>query len=346
MTRVRDFVADLARAGKSFQKIQKTVQTVYGDKALKKTAIYAILKKVKAGENTDDQRHLNPKKTVRSAVLVASVAAAIEEDRRLCIKKLASGLGTSFGTIYNIIHEDLGLVKKSARWVPKLLSESQKKERVRVSTEFVAAVNRRSKSMLDNIVTMDETMVSYHTPESKKKSKQWIKRGEPGPVKAKTQESRTKQMILAFFDSRGLIYTHIVPRGGKVNGDYIVKALDIFLKNLKQKRPIMVEQEWWFHWDNAPVHTAAAVKNWFAAHGVQRLEHSPYSPDLAPADYFLFRRVKEELAGLSLDASSLKKIWEGVIRSITAEEFATAFRRWYDRCEKCIRVKGEYVEKT
>jgi len=34
MTRVRDFVANLARAGKSFQKIQKTVQTVYGDKAL------------------------------------------------------------------------------------------------------------------------------------------------------------------------------------------------------------------------------------------------------------------------------------------------------------------------
>jgi hypothetical protein len=47
MTRVRDFVADLARAGKDYLEIKKTVEAAYGDKALKKTAIYAIIKKVK-----------------------------------------------------------------------------------------------------------------------------------------------------------------------------------------------------------------------------------------------------------------------------------------------------------
>ena len=82
MTRVRDFVADLARAGKGFLEIKKTVETVYGDKALKKTAIYAILKKVKAGENTDDQRHLNPKKRSQTPNIIAAVAASVEQDRR------------------------------------------------------------------------------------------------------------------------------------------------------------------------------------------------------------------------------------------------------------------------
>jgi hypothetical protein len=75
MTRVPDFVADLARAGKGFLEIKKTVETVYGDKALKKTAIYVILKKIKAGKNTDDQRHLSPKKRVRTANVIAAVAA-------------------------------------------------------------------------------------------------------------------------------------------------------------------------------------------------------------------------------------------------------------------------------
>jgi hypothetical protein len=70
---------------------------------------------------------------------------------------------------------------------------------------------------------MDETMVSYHTPETKKASKQWIKKGLPGPIKAKLHASRTKQMLLAFFDSKGLIYTHIVPRGSTINADYILK---------------------------------------------------------------------------------------------------------------------------
>ncbi len=56
--------------------------------------------------------------------------------------------------------------------------------------------------------------------------------------------------------------------------------------------------------------------------------------------------MKEELAVLSLDEDSLKKTWEGVIRNITTDEFATAFWRWFECCEKCIRKDGGYVEKS
>jgi hypothetical protein len=103
-------------------------------------------------------------------------------------------------------------------------------------------------------------------------------------VKAKVHASRTKQMLLKFFDSKDLIYSHIVPKGSAVNGKYIVKALGNFLK----KRPMVVEQEWWFHWYNALVHMAAVVQEWFTAHNIQQLEHPPYSPNLALADFFLF----------------------------------------------------------
>jgi hypothetical protein len=138
MTRVRDFVADLARAGKSYLEIKKMVDLVYGDKALKKTAIYAILKKVKSGKTTEDQRRFNPKKTVRTASLIASVAAAIEDDHHLSVKYLAAVNGVSIYTINSILHKDLGLEKKSARWVPKLLSVEQKEERVRTCAAFIA----------------------------------------------------------------------------------------------------------------------------------------------------------------------------------------------------------------
>jgi hypothetical protein len=104
--------------------------------------------------------------------------------------------------------------------VPKLLSQDQKDQRVENCSEFIAAVHRHF-AMLDNIVTMDETMVSYHTPETKKQSKQWISKGKPGPIKAKVQASRTKQMILAFFDNKGLFYSHIVARGIPINANYV-----------------------------------------------------------------------------------------------------------------------------
>jgi hypothetical protein len=126
---------------------------------------------------------------------------------------------------------------------------------------------------------------------------------------------------------------------------HIVKALGTFMKHFKKKRPEMASREWFFHWDNVPVHTAAVVQDWLAANKIQVLEHQPYSPDLALVDYFLFRRVKEELAGLRLTPGTLKNTWEGVVRSIGVDEFAAAFRRWLDWCNKCIRLIGGYIEK-
>jgi histone-lysine N-methyltransferase SETMAR len=147
-------------------------------------------------------------------------------------------------------------------------------------------------SMLDNIVTMDELAVSFHMPESKQQSKQWLVKGSPSLIKAKVHATRKKQMVLAFFDSKGLIYTNFVPRGRTVNSAYIIEALTHFLKTLKVKRPTMTAGTWWFYWDNTPVHTAAVVTNWMAARRFQIIKHPPYSRDLLPADFFLFPSVK------------------------------------------------------
>jgi hypothetical protein len=45
--------------------------------------------------------------------------------------------------------------------------------------------------------------------------------------------------------------------------------------------------------------------------GVKKFRHQPFSPDIAPADFFLFRGVMSELAGLSLYKDSFKTSWEG-----------------------------------
>jgi hypothetical protein len=109
---------------------------------------------------------------------------------------------------------------------------------------------------------MDETMVSYHMPEMKKQSKQWIPRGQPGPLKARVHSSRTKQMVMAFFNLRAMIYTHIVPR--PIIAAYTIKVLGTFLEHFKKKRPAMAQQQWWFQWDS--------VKEWMAA---KVLEYPP-----------------------------------------------------------------------
>jgi len=110
------------------------------------------------------------------------------------------------GMIYRILTEDLGLVKKSSCWVPKLLNCDQKRERKESCEVFVRLVQWHSKAVLRNIVTMDESAVSFHTPETKQQSMQWVKKGQPGPVKARVHASRQKQMVLAYFDTAFVIY--------------------------------------------------------------------------------------------------------------------------------------------
>jgi histone-lysine N-methyltransferase SETMAR len=65
-----------------------------------------------------------------------------------------------------------------------------------------------------------------------------------------------------------------------------------FLVHLRKKKG-----QWFFHWDNAPVHTAAVVQNWLVAKEIQVSLHPLFSPDLSPDDFFLFQGVKDELVG-------------------------------------------------
>jgi hypothetical protein len=55
-------VAALARAGKSRKEIKTLVNAAYRDKALPKIQINRIIKAVKEGKSTSDQRHSNAKK--------------------------------------------------------------------------------------------------------------------------------------------------------------------------------------------------------------------------------------------------------------------------------------------
>ena len=58
---------------------------------------------------------------------------------------------------------------------------------------------------------------------------------------------------------------------------------------------------------------------------IKLLSHPSYSFDLVPADYFLFPKLKKELAGVTMTQEKFKKEWEGVLRGVSREEFAKAF---------------------
>ncbi len=95
--------------------------------------------------------------------------------------------------------------------------------------------------------------------------------------------------------------------------------------NSKLKRYRLSFQNWFLFLDDSLWHTATSVQESLVVKGVKMIPYLPYSPDIAPMDFFLCPRMKQELAGLLLSQGSFMTSRVGVKRTITKDEFTTTF---------------------
>ena len=133
-----------------------------------------------------------------------------------------------------------------------------------------------------------------------------------GRKKLQFQKSRVKTMLVIFFDWQGVIHKEFVPEGETINAVYYKGVMERLLNRIWHVRPGICESgDWFLLHDNAPSHNATIVKQFLAQRKVIVLNHLPYSPDLAPADYFLFPKVKSHLKGrLLIRFRTSRKPWQ------------------------------------
>ena len=78
----------------------------------------------------------------------------------------------------------------------------------------------------------------------------------------------------------------------------------------------------------------------------EQLNHPPYSPDLAPSDYYLFRNLKSHLRGTRFrDDDELKAATEAWFEDQTDDFYFKGIDCLTEKWAKCIEVKGDYIEK-
>jgi len=105
-------------------------------------------------------------------------------------------------------------------------------------------------------------------------------------------------MLIAFFDSDSIIHKEFVPVGQTVNSTFYKEVLKRLLRRIHRVWPELHRTgQWMLLHDNAPVHCAIRVHQLLAQRCVPVLDHPLYLPDLAPADYFLFPRLKSIMKG-------------------------------------------------
>ena len=137
-------------------------------------------------------------------------------------------------------------------------------------------------------------------------------------MKLKRNGNASAQMMPCFFAKFG--HVAIIPLDDRktVTADcYINLCLPKIFQAWCKRRPQTGVRGLLLHYDNASAHTAAVTLDSLAANGVQLVTHPPYSPDLAPCDWFLFPSVKRQLKGKQFqNADDARAFFEGVILDI------------------------------
>ena len=71
------------------------------------------------------------------------------------------------------------------------------------------------------------------------------------------------------------------------------------------------------------------------------LEQPPYSPDLAPCDFFLFPKLKGTRFP---DVGAIKRAGTTELLRIPEEAFRGCIEAWKKRMDKSVRLEGNYFE--
>lgn len=333
--------------GKNNEEIKTELDAVYGEPTPSLSTIKYWTAEFRRGRTslTDEERSGRPKE-VTTPEMVDEIHGLVIDDRRVKVREIAEAVGISHERVENILHEYLGMRKLAARWVPRLLSDGNKHDRVTTSKECLEMFKRNPKDFLRRFVTVDETWIHYNTPETKEQSKQWTSPGELNPRKAKVRLSANKVMATVFWNTQGIVHIDYLEKGKTITGEYYAELLERFDADLKQKRPHLEKKKVLFHQDNAPAHKSAIAMEKLQGLGYKLLPHPPYSPDLAPSDYYLFPNLKKWLGGKRFESNDeviteTNAYFEGLDQSYYLEGIKKLENRW----TKCIELKGDYVEK-
>ncbi|UYV61764.1 EPHX1 [Cordylochernes scorpioides] len=225
------------------------------------------------------------------------VEKMILANRRITVREVSEDLNISIGSCHSIFINDLGMRRVAAKFVSKLLNCDQKQHRMNIANEMLESV-RDDPNLLQRVITGDEAWVYGYDVETKAQSSQWKLSYEPRPKKARQVRSNVKVLLTVFFDCRGVVHHEFLPQGRTVNKEYHLQVMRNLREAIRQKRlDLWKNKNWLLHHDNAPAHTSLLVRDFLAKNNTLMMPQPPYSPDLAPCDFFLFPKLKRPMKG-------------------------------------------------
>ncbi|UYV84067.1 hypothetical protein LAZ67_X001053 [Cordylochernes scorpioides] len=304
----------------------RMLTVAYGEATLDRSNVYRWYKMFSEGrEDVNDEERVGRPSTSTTDEKINEVEKIISANRRITVREVAEDLNISIGSCHSIFINDLGMRRVAAKFVPKLLNCDQKQHRMNIANEMLDSV-RDDPNLLQRVITGDEAWVYGYDVETKAKSSQWKLPHEPRPKKARQVRSNVKVLLTVFFDCRGVVHHEFLPQA------------------IRQKRPdLWKNKNWLLH--HAPAHISLLVRDFLAKNNTLMIPQPPYSPDLAPCDFFLFPKLKRPMKRrryATLD--EIKTASKEELKKFFFIDFLKCFEDRKNRWHKCIISHGDYFE--
>ena len=146
-------------------------------------------------------------------------------------------------------------------------------------------------------------------------------------------------MLTLFWKQSGSVLVDFTEQN--INAAYYQNLLRVVRSACRKARGYSV----WLLQDNAPIHSALNSQVTLQELGYTVLEHPPYSPDLAPSDFHVFKRLKNDLRGLQFnDVGSVKLHVSNILKNYEKKFWNEGFQNLVHRWEKCVGNDGSYIE--
>ena len=247
--------------------------------------------------------------------------ALVQANKHSTVRELAIALKVSVGSVHDYL-KSLGFIKKLDVWVPHELKEIHLTNRMSVCDQLIKHEENdlERETSLKRMIKDDEKWIVYNNV-SRKRS--WSRRDEAPERQAKAEIHQKKVMLSMWWNCKGPVFYDLLPKNRTINFDVYCEQLQKLNDAIAQKCPELINRKGViFHHDNARPHTSLVTRQKLLQYGWDVLPHPPYSPDLAPSDFHLFRSLNgktfasEDLIKQHLDKFLAKKDGKFYERSI------------------------------
>lgn len=260
----------------------------------------------------------------------------VKSDPRLTTREMASMLGRCQKSV-SLHLAKLGYVQKVGSWIPRQLTDDQKSKRVQACANLLSL--KSDHEWIKQIVTGDEKWVLYvnHT-----RKRQWLPADREAQPEPKGDLHPKKVMLSIFWDYKGILWFDLLPSGKTITAEVYSRQLQNLADRHRELRP--QRSKVYFLHDNARPHTAKLTQQKLKNLNFEILNHAPYSPDLAPSDYHLFRSLSNFLREKKFDDfNHLKSQIETFFDSKSQDFYAQGILKLPERWRKVIELGGDYL---